>query len=293
MPVKNASQTGAVHCISWPNRRPGMLRAYTLVEVIAVLAIIAILATVVIGVGRYAMKRARLGKARGTFHKLELAIGLYHKDFGGYIPDSAQTVNGQSLQSILGDMAWPHLYVDVLGNRRSKPAVDKYDKPSEILFFFLQDMYDAMNYREARGNNRLLLAGLPRKEAYVKFKRNELRDTDGDGLPEIVDGWGMPFLYVAADGGERGDIEPHRDKNPGAFSLYSFGPDKLGYYRGAQRAELDYPVGDLDFDGKSDSSDESEMKNRIRDFARREGYSDAEAEKVANKDNITNWERLD
>ena len=296
MPVRNASEMSAVHRISGPSRRPRTARAYTLTEVIAVIAIIAILATVVIGVGRYAMKRARLGKTRGTFHKLELAIGLYHKDLDGYIPDSVRTANGQSLQSVLAKINWPRRYVDPLGNRRSRPSLNDYDKPSEILFFFLQEMYDVMNQPGSRDANMLLLARLPRKEAYVKFKNNELRDTDGDLLPEIVDGWGTPFLYVCADRqGREGNVEPHADKNPGSFSLYSFGPDKLGYYRrrGTQRGELDYPVGDLDLDGKSDSSDESEMENRVREFARGEGYSDQKATEVLNKDNITNWERLD
>ncbi len=280
MPVRNASEMSAVLRIE-PSRRPRTVRAYTLTEVIAVLAIIAILATVVIGVGRYAMKRARLGKTRGTFHKLELAIGLYHKDLDGYIPDSVRTANGQSLQSVLAKINWPHQYVDALGNRRSRPSLNDYDKPSEILFFFLEDMYDVMNQPGSRDANMLVLARLPRKEAYAKFKRNELKDTDGDRLPEIVDGWGTPFLYVCADrqGRER-NVEPHADKNPNAYSLYSFGPDKLGYYRGKQRDELDYPV------GKTDLSDLEKMKKEAEDFESREGYS-------ANKDNITNWERLD
>ena len=284
MPVRNASEMTAVHRISGPSRRPRTARAYTLTEVIAVIAIIAILATVVIGVGRYAMKRARLGKTRGTFHKLELAIGLYHKDLDGYIPDSVRTANGLSLQSVLAKINWPRSYTDPLGNRRSRPSPNDYDKPSEILFFFLEDMYDAMNQPGSRDANMLLLARLPRKEAYVKFKNNELRDTDGDRLPEIVDGWGTPFLYVCADidvkRRERNNVEPHRDKNPGAFSLYSFGPDKLGYYSRKQGDELDYPV------GKTDLSDLDKMKKEADAFEAREGYS-------ANKDNITNWERLD
>jgi len=265
----------------WSRKSPG----YTLVEVIAVLAIIAILATVAIGVGRYAMKRARIGKARGTFHKLELAIGLYQKDFGAYIPDSVKTQNGDSLRDTLSKLKWPRRFDGALGPRRSKPSLSDYDKPSEILFFFLQDMYDIMNCNSAsRRANRLLLASLPRKEAYVKFKKNELKDTDGDKLPEIVDGWGVPFLYVAADRvGREPNVEPHQGKNPESFSLYSFGPDKLGYYRRKKRVELPYPVGDLDFDGKSDSSDQSKMRGRVP----------VDEEDMANKDNITNWERQD
>jgi prepilin-type N-terminal cleavage/methylation domain-containing protein len=297
MHVNAASKTSKRRNKAVPRHPMSKPHGYTLTEVIAVLAIIAILATAVISVGRYAMKRARIGKATGTFHKIELAIGLYQKDFGNYIPDSVKTFNGDSLRDTLSKLKWPRSYSDALGPRRSKPKITDYDKPSEILFFFLQDMFDAMNSDAgSRQANRLLLASFPetRKQAYVRFKKNELRDTDGDGLPEIVDGWGMPFLYVARDRvGREANVEPHEGKNPESFSLYSFGPDKLGYYRGKNRGELDYPVGDLDFDGKSDSSDESEMKDRIQAFAKREGYSPSKADEMANKDNITNWERQD
>ncbi len=273
---------------------------FSLTEIIAVLAIIAILATAVITVGRYAVKRARIGKANATFAKLTLQIGIYRDDFGIYIPDSIQTRNGESLLSALQKLNWPADFTDALGHKRSKPSAAKartdYDKPSEILFFLLQEMYDVMNFDYAtRQANRLFLGSLPRTKAYVKFKRNELADTDGDQLPEIVDGWGMPFLYVAADRlpGDPFNIEPHYGKNPESFSLYSFGPDKLGFYDAdpKRREERDYPVGDLNFNGRSDSADSAEMSKRIRRFAESESYTPEQANAVVNKDNLTNWER--
>jgi prepilin-type N-terminal cleavage/methylation domain-containing protein len=268
---------------------------FTLTEIIAVLAIIAILATAVIAVGRYAVRRARVGKAKATLEKLTLAIELYKQHFAMYIPESIHTANGDSLTYVLSRLSWPAGYKDALGRTRQKPSENDYDKPSEILFFFLQDMYDAMSFSSgSRQANIGLLASLVRTKAFVKFKGNELRDTDGDKLPEVVDGWGVPFLYVAADRmpGDSGlNIEPHQDKNPESFSLYSFGPDKLGYYDGVRRGEHDYPVGDLDFNGDSDSHDETEMTRRITDFAQREGYSRDKATTMANKDNLTNWER--
>jgi len=278
-----------------PKQRRPKVKGFTLTEVIAVLAIIAILATAVLGVGRYAMKRARVGKSTATLQKLTLAIGQYKEDFGQYMPDSVQSENGDSLAVVLSKLRWPRDYTDPLKHRRSKPSVNNYDKPSEILFFFLQEMYDVMNHdRGTRQANRLLLADLPRKQSYVKFKRNELADTDGDELPEIVDGWGMPFLYVAKDkvrGDSAANIEPHEGKNPESYSLYSFGPDKLGYYRGMKRDEQDYPVGDLDFNKKTDSADQAEMRKRVKDFGDREGYAGDKALTIANKDNLTNWQR--
>jgi prepilin-type N-terminal cleavage/methylation domain-containing protein len=275
---------------------------FTLTEVIAVIAIIAILATVVVAVGRYALKRARIGKTDATFGKLVLGIGLYKEDFGLYIPESVDTKNGESLETVFRNahypelsLRWPAGFVDALGKQRSAPSVRDYDKPSEILFFFLQEMYDAMNFNStSRGQNKSLLASLPRKKAYVEFKGKELADTDGDGLPEIVDGWGRPFLYVAKDrlkGDSRVNVEPHQGKNEESFSLYSFGPDKLGYYEGKERMERDYPVGDLTLDGKSDSADENEMNKRIKEFGEGEGVSEEKARELVNADNVVNWER--
>jgi prepilin-type N-terminal cleavage/methylation domain-containing protein len=285
------------------NRGLRSTNGFSLVEIIAVLAIIAILATAVLTVGRYAIKRGRIGKAKATLNKLSLVIGLYKEDFGVYIPESIRTENGQSLSRVLDRLQWPSDYTDALGRKRSKPALNDYDKPSEILFFFLQEMYDVMNFNSAsRQANKGLLASLPRTKAYVKFKKNELADTDGrvdnpqsrHGPPEIVDGWGMPFLYVAADrlkGDTALNIEPHEGKNRRSFSLYCFGPDKLGYYDAKERGEQDYPVGDLNLDGQSNSNDDTEMQNRITRFAQQEGYSSDKATKMVNKDNVTNWQR--
>ena len=268
---------------------------FSLTEIIAVLAIIAILATAVITVGRYAIKRGRIGKAKASLEKLALQIEVYRQDFGMYVPDSVDTENGRSLSNVLSRLQWPSGFTDARGRERSKPSLNDYDKPSEILFFFLQDMYDATNFNSAsRQANKSLLAILPRKTAYVKFKRNELADTDGDELPEIVDGWGIPFLYVAADR-QRGEsvlnIEPHEGKNPRSFSLYSFGSDKLGYYDATARGEHDYPVGDLNLDGACNSGDDTEMRNRITRFGQREGYDSDKATAMANKDDLTNWQR--
>ena len=272
------------------NRGLRSTNGFSLVEIIAVLAIIAILATAVLTVGRYAIKRGRIGKAKATLEKLSLVIGLYKEDYGVYIPESIRTENGQSLSRVLDRLQWPSDYTDALGRKRSKPSLNEYDKPSEILFFFLQEMYDVMNFNSAsRQANKQLLASLPRTKAYVKFKKNELADTDGraddpqnrHGPPEIVDGWGMPFLYVAAD----------RLSGDTALNIYSFGPDKLGYYDAKERGEQNYPVGDLNFDGQSNSNDDTEMQNRITRFAQQEGYTSDKATKMANKDNVTNWQR--
>jgi hypothetical protein len=104
----------------------------------------------------------------------------------------------------------------------------------------------------------------------------------------------MPFLYVAKDkvrGDSAANIEPHEGKNPESFSLYSFGPDKLGYYRAMKRDEQDYPVGDLDFNKRTDSADQAEMKKRIAEFGNSENVNEDTAREIANKDNLTNWQR--
>ncbi len=231
---------------------------FTLVELIAVIGIISILAAILlVGMG-YVTKRTLIAKTKSTLGKLQLAIDQYREDFGFYMPDSTQTVNGNTLADMINNQ------LDF--GSTSPHAPSNYDLSSEILYFFLYEMYEVIN--ENIDDNEEFLRNLPRKRAYIELKQNELRDTDEDGIKEIVDGWGAPILYVAKDGipqapgtPEPNNIEPHHDKNPQTYSLYSKGRDGFARYERdpAFPDEQDYPEGD--------AGDEVKI----------------------NKDNITNW----
>jgi hypothetical protein len=43
-----------------------------------------------------------------------------------------------------------------------------------------------------------------------QFNQNEIGDTDGDSLPELIDGWGRPIFFLRwAPGFNRSDIQPN------------------------------------------------------------------------------------
>ena len=267
---------------------------FTLVELIAVIGIISILAAIlVVGMG-YVTKRTLIAKTKSTLGKLQLAIGQFREDFGFYPPDStdstAHTENWKTLEDIINNQLDYSAYP---AYNYKNPDPDEYNLSSEMLYFFLYEMYDVINSRDSSGNmlpdNVTFLGTLERKRAYVEFKQNELRDTDEDGVKEIVDGWGTSILFVAKDAipPEPHNIEPHHNKNPQTYSLYSKGRDGLALYKKdlGFPGEKDYSVEDVNHDGKIDGSDKTKERNDINNK-----YKDAEEPiEMANKDNITNW----
>ncbi len=62
---------------------------------------------------------------------------------------------------------------------------------------------------------------------YYTFNPSILCDTDGDGIPEVVDPWGQPLMYNTgseANGPFNQNGAPRHNK--GEFDIYSAGPDK-------------------------------------------------------------------
>ena len=65
------------------------------------------------------------------------------------------------------------------------------------------------------------------KAPYHEFNKESLRDTDGDGIPEVVDAWGHPFIYNSGpeqDGPFNQNGAPKH--NTKRFDLSSAGPDE-------------------------------------------------------------------
>jgi len=109
------------------------------------------------------------------------------------------------------------------------------DKPAECLVYYLSGgsiFYDpATSPRDYPWQHPLLNVaelGAGRNEAivYYSFHSKLLMDTDGDGLPELVDPWKHPFLYNSgpkADGPFNQNGAPKH--HPKKFDLSSAGPD--------------------------------------------------------------------
>ena len=81
-----------------PRAQPAA-RAFTLLELLAVITIIAILAGLVLGVGRRAVESGRVARARGELALLAAALADYQRSQGDY-PHTAD--GARLLQSLLG-----------------------------------------------------------------------------------------------------------------------------------------------------------------------------------------------
>lgn len=90
------------------------MRAFTLLELLAVIMIIAILAGIVIGVGRRAAESGKTARARAELAALGAALEAYKRAYGDYpriLSDSAatDTGSGQALYAALNGQRGPQL----------------------------------------------------------------------------------------------------------------------------------------------------------------------------------------
>lgn len=208
------------------------VRAFTLVEMIAVIAIMAILAAIVVGLVVFAARKSAIANTEALLQRLSLAIDMYHSDWGDYPPDGRPGHWGDH---------WS--FSDAYN-------IEELSISSEMLWFFLNGMFTVT----VRPNSSKLaidnteLARLPRKSPYMSFKENEvkhvgimglswrssdeepLRDLDDfakwrDYYPEIIDAWGYPLYYAAHD--RQNKVEPL--VNVDSYDLVSRGPDHKTY----------------------------------------------------------------
>lgn len=81
---------------------PGATRnraAFTLLELLAVVVIFSLLAALVLGVGRYALERGKIARARSELAALSAGLENYRRTYGDYPPTDDEV---RLLQSVLG-----------------------------------------------------------------------------------------------------------------------------------------------------------------------------------------------
>lgn len=84
-------------------KKPKFTQAFTLIELITVMVILMIIASLIVGVGSTARKRALETKAESMIAALEVAISMYHVDTGEY---PAQNDQNATLVSNLKTDPW-------------------------------------------------------------------------------------------------------------------------------------------------------------------------------------------
>ena len=189
-------------------------RAFTLIELLIVVAIIGLLMSIIGVAVMNSLTGARASATKSLMTKLQLQIQSRveavqrsdvfrsQKDFQGSVfletaaVDTAARRGGATpatrvahIKTVLAHKVLVRQYLPQTWSEaayllkragKSAPAtIDALNESAEVLFFFLNDS-SIVGYTPA---NQDLFSG------------NEVRDTDSNGFPEIVDGWGRPVRF--------------------------------------------------------------------------------------------------
>lgn len=139
-------------------RRRRWPRAFTLLELLAVIAIIALLAGVVIGTGRHAAESSRVGRATAELAALSAALENYRRHHGDY-PRIASDISAD----------------DVNAGRSLHAALTGWRGPER----------DATNFET-------------KQIAFIESAKFTLAapDANPDAPNHLLDPWGQPYRYA-------------------------------------------------------------------------------------------------
>lgn len=206
-------------------------RAFTLVELLIVLAIIAILASLVLGALYASQEKAKAEQTRRTIAKLDSIIrarwDTYRTRRVNIAPrDKNENFRTYARTQLLarwalqrGDL--PDRYSDIF-NPNPSTLADAY---KEAIQYF-RDLYNVQNDPDVSLNDYLELIDDENQSAeclylivtvglnpgdLVQFSESEVGDTDGDGMPEFLDGYGQPINFLRWAAGFESELQP---RNP-------------------------------------------------------------------------------
>lgn len=162
-------------------------KAFTLIELLAVIAIIGILAGFIFAAVSGAIERAKIAKAQGAINDLNIALTNYERDMGSF---ETKLSNGEQMPTgVLGDANKRAKVIYLLSARKPDGTIDH-------------------NLRlDPRWNG-----------PYMEPKEKQLNENG-----ELVDAWNHP-LMIRIKTGNYDDMMKHR---PDSFEVYSWGPNEV------------------------------------------------------------------
>jgi len=180
---------------------------FTLIELLTVIAIIGMLGAISITTVRAAIESARSTQTRTTIAKIDNVLTSIYEKYQYRRVDVSDYGLGQNAATT--DKAWARLRVlrdlmrcdmprcedEVRTKSQYNGGTSGYTPLQESYLFAINS---AANEGDGDLNPELLYLVLTNAAPETRsiFADRELADTDGDGLLEIVDGWGKPIRWL-------------------------------------------------------------------------------------------------
>lgn len=195
-------------------------RAFTLVELLVTIAIIAILAAALLGASGAAFESARRSRTKTLITKLDsLLMEKYQSfttrrvdvdtsGFDGRVAADLRLLGLRELMKLELPDRWSDITNDALitSDPRTVNSTFTYvlSEPPAITKTYLRrlqglssgDIDTIQANQSAECLYMIIMFACGDGEAADQFSEQDIADTDGDGAPEFVDGWGQPIQFV-------------------------------------------------------------------------------------------------
>ena len=191
-----------IHHSSFPRN------AFTLVEMLVVIVILTMLAGMVMFAIRGAQESARQSKTKATIQKLDSIVVELYESYDtrrvpitllpGTNPRDAAIARLAGLRDLMR-MEMPDRLTDITNGTQYIPTSN-----DPALHRAYQDRLNtaagatgrAMNQNASAECLYLIVTLAGGEDARGQFAADEVGDTDSNGLPEFIDGWGRPIFFL-------------------------------------------------------------------------------------------------
>lgn len=193
-------------------------RGFTLVELLVVIAIIAILTSMVFGVYKAAQATAKEAATKATITKLHNIIMKRYESYltrrvpistAGLTPYQAAQDRLYAIRDIMR-MEMPDRQFDIPTDAGTggtatydAPIVLPNSKLSVPIPALGRLYYNRITSKPPTGDGQnaaaeflYMIVSMGSPEAMEQFSQAEIGDTDGNGYPEFLDGWGRPIFFL-------------------------------------------------------------------------------------------------